>query len=122
MNGDRIRLGGLRVFAHHGALAHEAERGQVFVVDVDLGMDLAPAGASDDLEQTLDYGRLAGAVAEIVGGRRRRLLEAVAEDVAQVVLRDPRVRDVRVRVTKPHAPLPVDAEVSVEIVRRREQG
>jgi dihydroneopterin aldolase len=117
--GDRIRLTGLRVFAHHGALAHEAEHGQVFVIDVDLGMDLAPAGTSDDLDQTVDYGRLAKAVAEVVAGRRRKLIEAVAEDVARLVLGDPRVRDVRVRVTKPHAPIAVDAEVSVEVVRGR---
>jgi dihydroneopterin aldolase len=41
--------------------------------------------------------------------------------VARLVLRDERVGDVLVRVTKPHAPLPVDAEVSVQIARRRER-
>jgi dihydroneopterin aldolase len=44
----------------------------------------------------------------------------VAEDVAQLVLADERVRQVRVRVTKPQAPLPVDAAVAVEIIRDRE--
>jgi dihydroneopterin aldolase len=58
-------------------------------------------------------------VAEVVGGRPRRLLEAVAEDVADLVLADERVRQVRVRITKPQAPLPVDATVAVEIVRDR---
>jgi dihydroneopterin aldolase len=117
--GDRIRLSGLRVFAHHGALPHEAELGQVFVIDVDAGLDLGPAGRADDLALTLDYGRLAGEVAALVGARRRRLIEAVAEDVAAHVLADPRVGDVRVRVTKPHAPLPADAVVSVEVARAR---
>jgi dihydroneopterin aldolase len=56
-----------------------------------------------------------------VGGRPRRLVEAVAEDVASLVLADERVHEVRVRVAKPHAPLPVDAaEVAVELVRSRE--
>jgi dihydroneopterin aldolase len=59
-------------------------------------------------------------VAELVGGRPRKLLEAVAEDVAQLVLADDRVRQVRVRVTKPQAPLPVDGSVAVEITRDRE--
>ena len=68
----------------------------------------------------MDYGSLAGRVAEVVGGRPRKLLEAVAEDVAQLVLADERVRQVRVRVTKPQAPLPVDASVAVEITRDRE--
>jgi dihydroneopterin aldolase len=119
--GDRLRLSGLRVFARHGALAHERERGQVFVIDVDLGIDLAPAGGADDLAATVDYGRLAGAIAEVAGGGPRALIEAVAEDVARLVLRDGRVSDVLVTVTKPHAPLPVDAEVSVQIHRRREE-
>jgi 7,8-dihydroneopterin aldolase/epimerase/oxygenase len=118
-SGDRIRLSGLRVFAHHGALAHERELGQVFVIDVDLGLDLAPAAAGDDLTRTVHYGELAERVAAVVAGGRRTLIEAVAEDVAGLVLGDERVRDVRVRVTKPHAPLPVDAEVSVEITRVR---
>ncbi len=119
MNGDRILLTGLRVRGRHGVLPHEAQLGQVFVVDLELVLDLAPAGRSDDLRRTVDYGSLASRVAEVVGGRPRRLLEAVAEDVADLVLADERVGQVRVRVAKPHAPLPVDATVAVEITRNR---
>jgi dihydroneopterin aldolase len=117
VNGDRILLRGLRVFGHHGALAHETALGQVFVIDLELALDLGPAGTSDDLAETVDYGRLAGHVAELVAGRPRRLLEAVAEDVASLVLADGRVDEVRVRVAKPHAPLPLDA---AELVRGRD--
>jgi dihydroneopterin aldolase len=66
----------------------------------------------------VDYGSLAGPVAGV--GRPRKLLEAVAEDVAQLVLADERVRQVRVRLTKPQASLPVDGCVAVEITRDRE--
>jgi dihydroneopterin aldolase len=117
---DRILLRGLRVRGHHGVLAHEAQLGQVFVVDLELVLDLGPAGRTDDLASTVDYGSLAGRVAELVGGRPRKLLEALAEDLAQLVLADERVRQVRVRVTKPQAPLPVDGRVAVEITRDRE--
>jgi dihydroneopterin aldolase len=120
--GDRILIRNLRVFGHHGVLAEEAERGQVFVVDLDLAVDLAAAGRSDDLERTIDYGALTARVAELVAGTRRQLLEAVAEDVAALVLADRRVSQVRVRVTKPHAPIAVDAEVAVELVRGRWDG
>jgi 7,8-dihydroneopterin aldolase/epimerase/oxygenase len=121
VSGDRILLRGLRVFGHHGVLAHETDLGQVFVIDLELALDLGPAGRTDDLGETVDYGSLAGRVAELVGGRPRRLVEAVAEDVASLVLADERVHQVRVRVAKPHAPLPVDAaEVAVELVRGRE--
>jgi dihydroneopterin aldolase len=120
MRGDRILLSGLRVRGRHGVLPHETELGQVFVVDLELVLDLAPAGRSDDLDTTVDYGSLAGRVAEVVGGRPRKLLEALAEDLAQLVLADERVRQVRVRVTKPEAPLPVDGSAAVEITRERE--
>ncbi|HET7517691.1 MAG TPA: dihydroneopterin aldolase [Actinomycetes bacterium] len=120
MSEDRILLRGLRVRGHHGVLPHEAQLGQLFEVDLELALDLAAAGRADDLDLTVDYGSLAGRVAEVVGGRPRKLLEAVAEDVAQLVLADQRVRQVRVRVTKPQAPLPVDASVAVEITRDRE--
>jgi 7,8-dihydroneopterin aldolase/epimerase/oxygenase len=123
VSGDRILLRGLRVFGHHGALPHETELGQVFVIDLELALDLGPAGRSDDLGQTVDYGNLAGRVAELVAGRPRRLVEAVAEDVAGLVLADGRVQEVRVRVAKPHAPLAVDAaEVAVELVRAQRGG
>jgi dihydroneopterin aldolase len=117
--GDRILVRDLRVFAHHGVLPEEAEHGQVFVLDLDLSVDLQAAGHTDDLERTIDYGGLTERVAELVASRRRQLLEAVAADVAELVLADERVREVRVRVTKPHAPLRVDAEVAVEVVRGR---
>jgi dihydroneopterin aldolase len=117
---DRILVRNLRVFGHHGVLPEEAERGQVFVIDLDLSLDLGPAGRSDDLDRTIDYGGLTGRVAELVATRRRNLVEAVAQDVADLVLADGRVREVRVRVTKPRAPLPVDAQVAVEVVRGRE--
>jgi dihydroneopterin aldolase len=115
--GDRILIRNLRVFAHHGVLPEEAARGQVFVIDLDLAMDLEPSGRSDQLDRTIDYGGLTARVAELVAGSRRQLLEAVASDVADLVLADERVQEVRVRVTKPHAPLRVDAEVAVEVVR-----
>ena len=119
--GDRILIRNLRVFAHHGVLPEEAARGQVFVIDLDLAMDLEPSGRSDQLDRTIDYGGLTARVAELVAGTRRQLLEAVASDVAALVLADQRVEQVRVRVTKPNAPLRVDAEVAVELVRGSEE-
>ena len=117
--GDRILIRNLRVFGHHGVLAEEAQRGQVLVVDLDIALDLEPAGRSDELDRTVDYGGLTARVADLVAGKRRQLLEAVASDVADLALADQRVLEVRVRVTKPHAPLGADAEVAVEVVRGR---
>jgi 7,8-dihydroneopterin aldolase/epimerase/oxygenase len=117
---DRITLTGLEVFAHHGALPHEREFGQRFVVDVGLDLDLGPAARSDDLGDTVDYGHLAARVVEVVAGRAADLLEAVAGRVADVCLEDARVAAVEVTIHKPHAPLPVVArEVAVTVRRAR---
>ena len=59
-----VSLRGLRVFAHHGVLPHETEHGQVFVIDLDLGIDLAPvqalAGRDGAYNATLVRALLAG--------------------------------------------------------------
>jgi len=117
---DRIELRGIEVFAHHGVLPHERRDGQRFVVDVELGLDLAPAAASDDLEDTVDYGLLAADVAALVATPPADLIEVVAERVAARCLMDARVQEVAVRIAKPQAPLDVVArEVAVTVRRGR---
>ncbi|MDT7744565.1 MAG: 7,8-dihydroneopterin aldolase/epimerase/oxygenase [Actinomycetota bacterium] len=118
--GDRIELRGLRVRGHHGVFDHERRDGQDFVLDLVLWTDLAVAGASDDLADTVDYGALAEAVAAVVEGPPRALIEAVAADVAAVVLDDPLVAVVEVVLHKPQAPIdrPFD-DVAVRVTRSR---
>lgn len=117
---DHISLTGIEVFGHHGVLPHERELGQRFVVDVVLGLDLAPAAASDALEDTVHYGELAAAVATIVAGDPVALIETLAGRIADRCLAEPPVREVAVTVRKPNAPLPVVArEVSVTVHRDR---
>ena len=117
---DRIELRGLRVRGRHGVFEHERRDGQDFVLDLVLWTDLAPAGASDDLADTVDYGALAEAAAAVVEGPPRALIEAVAADVAAVVLEDPRVAAVEVVLHKPQAPIarPFD-DVAVRVTRTR---
>ena len=102
---DRVELRGLRVRGHHGVFDHERRDGQDFVLDLVGRTDLAAAGASDDLADTLDYGALAEAAAAVVEGPPRSLIEAVAADVAAAVLADPRVAAVEVVLHKPQAPI-----------------
>ena len=117
---DRIELRGLRVRGHHGVFDHERRDGQDFVVDVTVWMDLAPAAASDDLADTLDYGALARRVAAVVGGPPADLIETVAGRVADEVLADPRVTAVEVTLHKPQAPIPLEfADVAVVVHRTR---
>jgi dihydroneopterin aldolase len=115
---DRIELRGLRVVGTHGVLAEEQARAQPFEVDLDLDADLAGAGRSDDLADTVDYGTLAERVASVVTGERHALLERLAERIAETALADGRVRSVTVTVRKLRPPVPVDlASAGVRVVR-----
>ncbi len=115
---DRIRLDGLRVRGFHGVLPAERRDGQDFLVDVVLHLDLRPAGATDDLASTVDYGELAERLAALVAAEPVDLLETLAGRLAEVCLESPLVRRVEVTVHKPQAPIRVPfADVSVTVVR-----
>lgn len=115
-----IELAGLVVFGHHGYLEEERRLGQRFLVDLWVDIDEV-AAASDRIEDTVDYRRIAGLVREVFVGPERLLLEGLAGAVADGILdRFPTVERVRVRVRKPDVVLdpPVDyAAIVVERVR-----
>ena len=117
---DRITLTGLRVRGHHGVFEHERRDGQDFLVDITVWIDLDRAAASDELADTLHYGELAERAAAIVGGEPRNLIETVAAEVAEDVMRDERAHAVEVTLHKPSAPIPLAfADVAVTARRSR---
>lgn len=116
---DCIRLRGLRALGVHGALPEEQVRAQPFEVDLDVRLDLSRAGATDDLDDTVDYAALCDASLRVVATERYRLMEALAERIAAVVGADDRVVEVRVVVSKLRPPVAVDlVSAGVEITRR----
>lgn len=116
---DRIELRGLRFPALVGALPEEHDRAQPIEVDLDVDADLAAAGASDLLGDTIDYGAICAAVeAEAVAGHVA-LLERLAERLAAAVLAtDPRVEAVTVAVRKLRPPVPQLLDTSGVRIRR----
>ncbi len=117
---DRIALRGIVAFGRHGVLPHEQEFGQTFTVDAELELDLAPAGASDALADTVDYGTLSADLAAVVTDERHDLIERLATRLADVCLERSRVDAVTITVHKPHAPVPVPlTDVTVTIRRTR---
>src|SRR6187401_168516 len=117
---DRIELRGLRILGVVGVLAEERERAQPLEVDLDVGLDLSRAGASDELADTVDYGALCEQVEAIVGSGHVALLEHLAETIAAGVLVDARVETVTVAVRKLRPPVPSQLATSgVRITRGR---
>ncbi|MGH3668214.1 MAG: dihydroneopterin aldolase [Acidimicrobiia bacterium] len=117
---DRIELKGIEVVARHGVLEQEKQEPQVFRIDLTLYLDLSAAGASDDLADTVDYGKLAQVAHDLVQSESHDLIESVAQQIAAAVLDEPRVDRVRVTVHKPEAPIPLTfSDVAVTVDRSR---
>lgn len=117
---DRIVLHDMRFLGRHGVHEREQTEAQPFAVDVELVLNLQPAGVEDDLERTRDYGALFEICRQIVESTSFRLIEALAEAIAHEVLAEFVVDEVGVRVRK-LAP-PIDGTLGwagVEIWRRR---
>jgi len=119
--GDKIQLEGMVFYGYHGVGLAEQELGQRFVVDVEMERDLRAAGLSDDPADTVNYSHVFKLVREIMEGPSRKLLENIAETIAQRVLDGYDVDSVKVRVKKPEVPMKgsILAHASVEIFRKR---
>jgi dihydroneopterin aldolase/2-amino-4-hydroxy-6-hydroxymethyldihydropteridine diphosphokinase len=118
---DQIVLKGISAKGHHGVLDFEKRDGQTFVVDVTMHVDLAPAGASDDLGDTVNYAEVAGDVVALIEGDPLDLIEALATRIADRVLARPLVEAVEVVVHKPEAPVGHPfTDVQVRVTRERQ--
>jgi dihydroneopterin aldolase len=115
---DRILIPGLRELGVHGVLPEERIRPQPFEVSLELRVDLAKAGTTDDLADTVDYGTVCDAVSRVVASESYQLLERLAQRIAEVCTADPRVLGVVVEVRKLHPPVHAQVDhVAVRIER-----
>ena len=115
-NLDRIVIRDLRVRCIIGTLECERREKQDVSITIALQADLRKAGGSDRIEDTIDYRVLERQVIAMVDESSCRLLEHLAERIAEVCLGDRRVRRVTVSLDKPGAPCSARS-VAVELVR-----
>lgn len=118
---DTVFVEGLLVYAHHGATDEEQAVGRPYSVDVWLEVDTRPAGQSDRLDDTVDYGKVSTIVHEVLTSRRSRLVEHVAERLSERLLGSfASVVSVRVRIEKLSPPTGFLCDAAgVEITRTR---
>lgn len=97
---------------------HESEQGATQPVRIDLqaGLPRARACDSDRIADTIDYGAVHARLARLLGEHRFKLLEALAEEIASILVREFGATWARVRVAKPGKLAGVQA-VGVEIER-----
>ncbi|QDZ01918.1 dihydroneopterin aldolase [Nitratireductor mangrovi] len=102
-----IRMMNCAFFARHGVLDEEEMLGQRFYVDAVLTVDPDGALERDDITDTVDYGVAFKEIEEVITGKRRFLIEALARDVAtRLCDRFPQIQRAEITVRKPNAPVP----------------
>ncbi len=101
-----IRIRDLEVFAHHGVLADETEKGQHFYICVDAYQNTSSAATFDELLLTTDYSEVCKFIDRFLTENTFKLLETAAEELAKNLLMTYSLMDsVEVEIKKPEAPI-----------------
>jgi len=116
---DTVYIRGLKVRTVVGIFEWERRLPQDVILDLDLETDIRPAAASDAIEDALDYKSVAKAVKAHVEASRFQLVEALADSIAQLVIRDFSVEAVGLVLNKKGA-LSDAADVGIRIHRQRQ--
>jgi dihydroneopterin aldolase len=117
---DIIRMTGMSFYGYHGVSAAERETGRMFEVDCELEVDLAEAGKSDQLTDTVDYAHVYETIRETVEGKAFSLLERLAGELAARVLDRFGVYSVTLRVRKLNPPVRGGVKhIEVELTRHQ---
>jgi dihydroneopterin aldolase len=83
-----------------------------------LWLDLAAAGHSDNITDTLDYRRAIEIVKQLVKTSKFALVEKLATAIADALLEFEQVQQVQVRLSKPAAPIPdFGGKITIELTR-----
>ncbi len=116
---DEISVKNLEVFCHHGVYKEENVLGQKFLVDIISKVDTREAGKTDELALSVSYGDICRCVKKEMTKQNDKLLERVAERLAEcILLQFPQINEVEIEVKKPWAPVLMHMDyASVKIKR-----
>ena len=115
---DSIQVSGIRAYGYVGYLPEERVLGQWFEVDLTLWVDLTPAGKSDNIADTLDYREAIAIVKEQITTAKFDLVEKLIDAIADKILSLEKVERVRVKLSKPAAPIPdFSGRITLDITR-----
>src|SRR5690606_20669413 len=113
---DIVYIRGLRIDTIIGIYDWERKNRQAVTLDLEMGTDISAAAASQNIEDALNYKAVSDRLSEFVAGSEFLLIEAMAEQVADIVMREFNVPWLRLRLGKPAA-VPTADDVGVIIER-----
>ncbi|MHB1460364.1 MAG: dihydroneopterin aldolase [Armatimonadota bacterium] len=117
---DSIFLEGIEFQAYHGVSDEEQATGHRYRVDISVSTDTREAAQNDDIAKTVNYAAMGKLILQIGTENRFRLIETLAERIAEQILQQFNVQSVTVTVRKLMPPMRVLAAASgVTITRER---
>ena len=115
---DRLIISGLEFFGHCGITVEERKTGQRFSVNLEMGCDIRRAAKTDRLDDAVDYAAVSKRLVEIGRDESFHLIETMAERMADVLLKEFGIHEVKVTLKKLHPPIePIMKHAAVEIYR-----
>lgn len=113
---EKIKITGLKIYAHHGVFEHEKRDGQNFYIDCEITLQRRSQAVQDDIGRTVNYAEAVAVLSETATAHTFDLIESLAAALAQRVLRMPGAAEVTVTVHKPEAPVAADfADIAVTV-------
>jgi dihydroneopterin aldolase len=100
---DKIFIHGLKIPCIIGTLPRERKKKQRIVIDLEFPAPVRKAARRDALRDTVNYQKIAGRATAFVSKSRFYLLETLAECLTRVLLREFKLRNITLRVSKPNA-------------------
>jgi len=97
---DVLYLHDLKTDCIIGIWDWERQTRQTIVLDLDMGVDIREAAAHDDIQYTVNYKAVAKRITGFVNTSQFALVETLAEEVAQLILREFPITWLRLRVNK----------------------
>ena len=98
---DIIFIGELKVKTKLGVPEWERMVPQTIILDIEIGYDLSAAGKSDAIADTIDYGEVVARIRHTLEEHSFQLVEALAEHICQLILKEFGALSVKVKVAKP---------------------
>ena len=115
---DKIFIHGLEVFCIIGTLPRERKKKQRIVIDCEFMAPVKRAAKRDDLKDALNYKKIADRVTGFASKSRFYLIETLAEHLAQILLREFKLQNLNLQISKPEAIKNAQC-VGVEIFRKK---
>jgi dihydroneopterin aldolase len=115
---DLVKIQGLTVHALIGVYDVERHAKQRLILDVDMQTDLSLAATTDDVTNTIDYGKVAQRLADVADESSYFLLEALAKEMLDMIFIEFTPDKVTLTMNKPDI-LKEAQNVAISMTRER---